>query len=257
MPPIEAAAPPSFPSLSRPKSPLWRLKFVYYGPSGAGKTTTLRRLAARLPAGSRERLFLLDPLAGPTLYFDQLVLPLAVDGTQLVLSLLSVPGGTMHRLMRRLLLRGASAVIQVQRPEQRPLPAASPASGDWLDTANQDELCGCLRESAPHRAALPIVYQPSPFECADDTALIAAVRTALRVAWPATEAGLAAQSGPVHSPPGLAAFDAELLQLLDAGDADSPGLLTSAHSLAAQAVAPPASVVRSAARVACDGVTQV
>lgn len=83
------------------------LTLVYYGPSGAGKTASLRYLAAC----SRTPLFELDPDGGRTVYFDALRLELELPGGVLGLRLVSVPGDLMHRLSRRLLLRGADGII--------------------------------------------------------------------------------------------------------------------------------------------------
>jgi hypothetical protein len=221
MPHIEAVSPTATPAVSRAKSPLLRIKFVYYGPSGAGKTATLRRLAARLSPGCGDRLLLLDSPGEPTLYFDQLSLSLPIAGERLILNLVSVPGGAVHRPMRRLLLRGADAVILVSRPSQSP---SSPTSPIQNRAASRDELLENLRDSMLQATTLPIIAQPSPFDCADDDRLVQALRGALSAVWPTLEPQIAAGL-PEHAgmAGGLAACDAALGRLLRCGRTSQHG----------------------------------
>jgi len=101
------------------------IQLVYSGPLGSGKTTNLRRLAARLPDRFRSRLLVVDSPVGPsddaldrmesgsTHFVDLLPIVLDVEGGPLKLRLLSVPGHYMYEPTRRLLLRGADGVIFV------------------------------------------------------------------------------------------------------------------------------------------------
>lgn len=221
MPHIEAVSPTAIPAVSRTKSPLLRIKVVYYGPSGVGKTATLRRLAARLSPGCGDRLLLLDAPGEPTLYFDQLSLSLPIAGERVILNLLSVPGSAVHRPMRRLLLRGAAAVILVSRPSQG---SSSQASPNLNRAASHDELLENLRDSMVQAATLPIIAQPSPFDCADDDRLVQALRSALSAAWPTLEPSfVAALPEYAGLAGGLAACDAALGRLLRCGRTSQQG----------------------------------
>lgn len=210
MPPIDAAPFPQPPADPRAASPLLRIKFVYYGPSGVGKTATLRRLAARLRPSPRDRLLLLDRPGAPTALFDQLSLSLPVPGGHVLLNLYSVPGEPMQRPMRRLLLRGADAVIWVDRPTKDAQPAGSTARQAEV---GPDELRDNLRDALGPTETLAVVTQPSPFDSPADEPIISALRCALAALWPRVQAQRTAGSLPDDAP-GLAACDDALLQAL-------------------------------------------
>jgi signal recognition particle receptor subunit beta len=101
------------------------IQLVYCGPLGSGKTTNLRRLAARLPDRFRSRLLVVDsPVGtcdyaldrterGSTHFVDLLPIVLDIEGGPLKLRLLAVPGHYMYEPTRRLLLRSADGVIFV------------------------------------------------------------------------------------------------------------------------------------------------
>ena len=121
------------------------LKVVYYGPAGAGKTANLKSLAAQLRDRHRGRLLSPDCDGGPTHFFDLLPVSLICAGTRVVLRLLSVPGDHMHTSTRRLVLRGADAVVFVADGTQD-ADANEAALGD-LRTNLRDS--GLLPESLP------------------------------------------------------------------------------------------------------------
>lgn len=155
------------------------LKFVYYGPSGAGKTASLnlldQRIRRRVP-GSHQLLcrrpgglFCFDTLLDRTMFFDSLALAVHSGDERLLLRLVSVPGEAMHRHTRRLLLRGADGIMLV---------------GDRGCQDSLSELRNNLRESGISADIIPVVAQPSP---GPDGAKVVteALLSLVRAAWPA------------------------------------------------------------------------
>lgn len=155
------------------------LKFVYYGPSGAGKTASLnlldQRIRRRIPGGQRllcrrpGGLFCFDTLLERTMFFDSLALAVNSGDERLLLRLVSVPGEAMHRHTRRLLLRGADGIVLV---------------GDHGCQDSLSELRNNLRESGISADAIPIVAQPSPVGPQSAPVVIEALMALVQAAWP-------------------------------------------------------------------------
>ena len=190
------------------------LKFVYYGPTGVGKTASLKLLEQRLqrgphsgsrggaePANPRPgRLLCLDTLHGHTLFFETLSIAAAIPGdghdlaepnlvTRLLLRLFSVPGGDMHRHTRRLLLRGADGIMLVGDK-------SAADSTTMRDEGSLGELRSNLREFGISSETLPILVQPSPTAGSGDVTVVESLIALLISTWPtaehaATVAGLA------------------------------------------------------------------
>lgn len=212
---------PHLDSAATSHDPPVTLKIVYYGPSDAGKTTTLRRLEARLAATApTAHLLTLGGSGERTVYFDSLPVVLAVGGRQIILRLVSVPGGRMHRPMRRLLLRGADGVLLLPGPDVTPpslrLGSAgrvdSPSDGPYADPlaeATFEELRSCLRECGTLVSSVPVVRQERPFQLSDES-LIFALRSVLHAAWPSVEQRPSGELGP--DVPSLTDVDAAFLQ---------------------------------------------
>lgn len=182
------------PHIDRAPSPII-IKIVYYGPSGIGKTATLRRLSARLHNRPGCRMLSLSGPDERTLYFDSLPIPFSVGDTRVLLRLYSVPGQPMHRHTRRLLLRSADGVILVGRSWSQGRDAAGTDSGTTaaqggtdLDNAALCELRSNLRECGITVESLPVVVQPSPHDSADDASMLQALLSIVQAAWPAAAA---------------------------------------------------------------------
>jgi hypothetical protein len=175
------------------------LKFVYYGPTGVGKTASLKLLEQRLHRGPRSgssagagagpggrrpgRLLCLDTVEGRTLFFEILSIDLGARrdprlDTRLLLRLFSVPGGDMHRHTRRLLLRGADGIMLVGGE-------SAGASSRHRDNGSLGELRSNLRESGIGLDSLPILTQPSPGHSDGETLVIESLLALLESAWPA------------------------------------------------------------------------
>jgi hypothetical protein len=188
---------PSFDPIRRSVS----LKFVYYGPSGAGKTASLQLLDRRIrqrPASDQPwrcsrpgGFFCFDSLVDRTTFFDSLALVIRCGANRqerLILRLVSVPGEPMHRHTRRLLLRGADGVVLVG---DRPLEETSGGGESSLA-----ELRTNLRESGICVDSIPLVQQASPLAGGGCAMVVEALRTLLKAAWPSVEHILHDRSAP-------------------------------------------------------------
>jgi signal recognition particle receptor subunit beta len=104
------------------------LKLVFCGPFGAGKTSNLHQLFARLTDRYRSRMLSLDlpdtadeeilyhasPIDighRPTMFYDLLPIVISVAGVRVILRLVAGPGHIMHDHTRRLVLRGADGLV--------------------------------------------------------------------------------------------------------------------------------------------------
>jgi small GTP-binding protein len=90
------------------------LKVVYYGPGFSGKTTNLQYLHSILPARTRGKLISLTTEADRTLFFDFLPIDMGkIKDFNIRFQLYTVPGQVRYNATRRLVLRGADAVVFV------------------------------------------------------------------------------------------------------------------------------------------------
>jgi len=90
------------------------LKVVYYGPGFSGKTTNLQHLHSILPSHTRGKLISLATEADRTLFFDFLPIDLGkVKDFNIRFQLYTVPGQVRYNATRRLVLKGADAVVFV------------------------------------------------------------------------------------------------------------------------------------------------
>src|SRR4030066_1986348 len=90
------------------------LKVVYYGPGFSGKTTNLQQLHSILPSDKRGKLISLATEAYRTLFFDFLPVDFGkIRDFNIRFHLYTVPGQVRYNATRRLVLKGADAVIFV------------------------------------------------------------------------------------------------------------------------------------------------
>lgn len=90
------------------------IKVVYYGPGLSGKTTNLQYLHSRLNPNRRGKLLSLATEADRTLFFDLLPVDMGkIRDFSLRFQLYTVPGQVRYNATRRLVLKGADAVIFV------------------------------------------------------------------------------------------------------------------------------------------------
>lgn len=90
------------------------LKIVYYGPGLSGKTTNLQHLHSILNPSTTGKLLSLSTEADRTLFFDFLPVELGrIRDFSIRFQLYTVPGQVRYNATRRVVLKGADAVIFV------------------------------------------------------------------------------------------------------------------------------------------------
>lgn len=90
------------------------LKVVYYGPGLSGKTTNLQHLYSTLDPALKGRFISLSTEADRTLFFDFLPVELGkIKDFSLRFQLYTVPGQIRYNATRRLVLKGADAIVFV------------------------------------------------------------------------------------------------------------------------------------------------
>lgn len=90
------------------------LKVVYYGPGLSGKTTNLQYLYSILDASSRGKFISLSTESDRTLFFDFLPVELGkIRDFSVRFQLYTVPGQIRYNATRKLVLKGADAVVFV------------------------------------------------------------------------------------------------------------------------------------------------
>ena len=90
------------------------IKIVYYGPGLSGKTTNLQYLHSVLDPDTKGKLLSLATEADRTLFFDFLPLELGkIRDFSIRFQLYTVPGQVRYNATRKLVLRGADAVVFV------------------------------------------------------------------------------------------------------------------------------------------------
>lgn len=94
--------------LWQPEPPEVTLKLVYYGPGLSGKTTNLATLSQRI--GKRPDMLSLDTADDRTLFFDVLPLAFGAGRCSVTIQLFTVPGQSMHRTARRMVLAGVDGI---------------------------------------------------------------------------------------------------------------------------------------------------
>lgn len=89
-------------------------KIVYYGPGLCGKTTDLQHVYDTLPGDGRGKMLSLATQTDRTLFFDFLPIELGtIRGMKTRIQLYTVPGQVFYDATRKLVLRGADAVVFV------------------------------------------------------------------------------------------------------------------------------------------------
>jgi hypothetical protein len=90
------------------------VKIVYYGPPLSGKTTNLEQIHARMASRSQSELISLKTQEDRTLFFDFLPLNIGeVGGLKPRFNLYTVPGQSLYRTTRRLILEDVDGIVFV------------------------------------------------------------------------------------------------------------------------------------------------
>ncbi|MBZ0268738.1 GTPase domain-containing protein, partial [bacterium] len=99
-------------------------KIVYYGPALSGKTTNLEQIYARTPSTTRGKMVSMKTKAERTLFFDLLPINRGTIGDFKVRYLLyTVPGQVYYNATRKLVLKGADAIVFVADSQRSQLAA--------------------------------------------------------------------------------------------------------------------------------------
>jgi signal recognition particle receptor subunit beta len=95
------------------------VKVVYYGPGLSGKTTNLQYLHHTINSGTKGKLVSLPTESDRTLFFDLLPINLGkIRDFTLRYQLYTVPGQVRYNATRKLVLKGADAVVFVADSQQ-------------------------------------------------------------------------------------------------------------------------------------------
>ncbi len=87
-------------------------KIVYYGPALSGKTTNLEQIYERMPPDAKGKMVSMKTRTDRTLFFDFLPLELGeLKGFRTRMLLYTVPGQVYYNATRKLVLKGADAVV--------------------------------------------------------------------------------------------------------------------------------------------------
>ncbi len=90
------------------------IKVVYYGPPLSGKTTNLEQVHARMAGPRRSELVSLKTAEDRTLFFDFLPLEIGqIGGLKPRFNLYTVPGQSLYRATRRLILEEVDGIVFV------------------------------------------------------------------------------------------------------------------------------------------------
>ncbi len=90
------------------------LKVVYYGPGFSGKTTSLQYLHTVLPTGAKGKLISMATEGDRTIFFDFLPIDIGkIKDFNIRFQMYTVPGQVRYNATRRLVLKGADAIIFV------------------------------------------------------------------------------------------------------------------------------------------------
>ncbi len=89
-------------------------KIVYYGPALSGKTTNLEQIYERMPSDAKGKMVSMKTRTDRTLFFDFLPIELGdINGYRTRMLLYTVPGQVYYNATRKLVLKGADAVVFV------------------------------------------------------------------------------------------------------------------------------------------------
>lgn len=127
------------------------LKIVYYGPAAGGKTTNLQCLHEGAVSAHRGELVSVNSAQDRTILLDMLPLRTAgFRGFDLRIQVIGVPGQAMYAATRKLLLRGADAIVFV----------ANSAEDRWQETVQSfHEMNRNLKANEIDPLTVPLVFQ--------------------------------------------------------------------------------------------------
>ena len=123
-------------------------KIVYYGPGLCGKTTNLQTVYDSLPQEGRGKMLSLATQTDRTLFFDFLPIELGtIRGMKTRIQLYTVPGQVFYDATRKLVLRGADAVVFVADSQAQALDGNKESFQNLIDNLKEQ---GSDLEKLPH-----------------------------------------------------------------------------------------------------------
>lgn len=123
-------------------------KIVYYGPGLCGKTTNLQHIYDSLPGDGRGKMLSLATQTDRTLFFDFLPIELGtIRGMKTRIQLYTVPGQVFYDATRKLVLRGADAVVFVADSQAPMLESNRESFQNLIDNLKEQ---GTDLEKLPH-----------------------------------------------------------------------------------------------------------
>jgi mutual gliding-motility protein MglA len=123
-------------------------KIVYYGPGLCGKTTNLQHVYDSLPQDGRGKMLSLATQTDRTLFFDFLPIELGtIRGMKTRIQLYTVPGQVFYDATRKLVLRGADAVVFVADSQAQALDGNKESFQNLIDNLREQ---GSELEKLPH-----------------------------------------------------------------------------------------------------------
>jgi signal recognition particle receptor subunit beta len=126
-------------------------KVVYYGPGLCGKTTNIQRIYDNLPEHERGKMLSLNTQTDRTLFFDFLPINLGtIRGLKTRIQLYTVPGQVFYDATRKLVLRGADAIVFVADSQEPMLDSNKESFQNMVDN---------LAEQGVDLAKMPHVIQ--------------------------------------------------------------------------------------------------
>ena len=126
-------------------------KVVYYGPGLCGKTTNLQWIHEKVPIKNKGKMLSLSTETDRTLFFDFLPIELGqIRGMRTRIQLYTVPGQVFYNATRRMVLKGADAVVFVADSQE----AIIDANIESLENLRQN-----LEANEINPAEIPMVMQ--------------------------------------------------------------------------------------------------
>ena len=123
-------------------------KIVYYGPGLCGKTTNLQHVYDSLPQDGRGKMLSLATQTDRTLFFDFLPIELGtIRGMKTRIQLYTVPGQVFYDATRKLVLRGADAVVFVADSQAQALEGNKESFQNLIENLKEQ---GSDLEKLPH-----------------------------------------------------------------------------------------------------------
>src|SRR5215217_6311021 len=116
-------------------------KIVYYGPGLCGKTTNLMIIFDKLDPQSKGKMLSLATKTDRTLFFDLLPVDIGKVGTfNLKIQLYTVPGQVFYNETRKLVLKGADAVVFVADSQPSMVESNKESFANLMDNLQENQI---------------------------------------------------------------------------------------------------------------------